>query len=403
MNKSKVHNEMQNNIKLLYWISFFNNLWFWLGTWALYYLLFTNYTGVGIIETAMIISVVVFEIPSGALADLLGKRKVLILAFLVVALSEFIMAGAINFWMLIISAIVGSLGTTMISGTFEAITYDSLKELGKEKMYDKILSRQKSIKYIASALATIAGGAMYTYGWQRMPFVLVGVMSLVACVLALSLQEPKVKTRLEESVLSWKIYWQQLQQGFRQLFTQTKFRAVVIVLFIAGIVPLFMYEMVEDILLVAYGATAMEISWEVFLESTAIAIVIHFTSLIVKKVGGLKSFVIIAFIYAGLLPLVTFASLWSAIALIIVWGSLNVINRIITSKIINDQTTSEDRATTLSTFNMLLSLPYILMAAWIGFLADKYTVQNVVFWLGITMFIGLVVSVINLWLKTKKK
>ena len=394
---------MQNNIKLLYWISFFSNLWFWLGTWVLYYLLFTNYTGVGIIETAMIISIVVFEIPSGALADLLGKRKVLILAFLVVALSEFTMAGAINFWMLMFSAIVGSLGTTMVSGTFEAITYDSLKELGKEKIYDKILSRQKSIKYIASALATIAGGAMYTYGWQRTPFILVGVMSLIACGLALFLKEPKVDTVSDGNVLSWRIYWQQLQQGFRQLFSQTKFRATAIILFAAGVVPLFMYEMVEDILLVAYGATAMEISWEVFLESTATAIVIHFTSLIVRKIGGLKSLVVIAFIYAGLLPLVSLVSLWGAIALIIVWGSLNVINRVITSKIINDQTLSENRATTLSTFNMLLSLPYILMATWIGFLADKYTVQGVVFWLGIVMIIGLMISVVNFLIGTDKR
>jgi len=164
-----------------------------------------------------------------------------------------------------------------------------------------------------------------------------------------------------------------------------------------------MYEMVEDILLVAYGATAMEISWEVFLESTATAVVIHFTSLIVRKIGDLKGLVIIAFIYAGLLPLVLLANLWGVIIFIVIWGSLNVINRVITSKIINDQTSSADRATTLSTFNMLLSLPYILMAAGIGFLADKYTVRNVVFWLGIVMLVGLIASVINLWLRSRNE
>ena len=227
-------------------------------------------------------------------------------------------------------------------------------------------------------------------------------MSSIACVLALFLKEPKTKTKLNESILSWGIYWQQLQQGFRQLFSQTEFRATAIILFAAGAVPLFMYEMVEDIFLVAYGATAMEISWEVFLESTATAVAIHFTSLIIRKIGGLKGLVIIAFIYAGLLLLVSFVGLWGAIALIVVWGSLNVINKVITSKIINDQTSSEDRATTLSTFNMLLSLPYILMAAWIGFLADKYTVQGVVFWLGIVMLVGLVISVINFLIQTKK-
>ncbi len=104
MDKNIQNISIKNNIKLLYWISFFNNLWFWLGTWVLYYLLFTDYTGIGMIEMAMIISIVVFEIPSGALADLLGKKKTLILGLGIIFLGDLAMGLAPNFVVLFLSA-----------------------------------------------------------------------------------------------------------------------------------------------------------------------------------------------------------------------------------------------------------------------------------------------------------
>ncbi|MEA3323337.1 MAG: MFS transporter, partial [Patescibacteria group bacterium] len=87
---------MKNNIHILYVLSFLNNAWFWLGVWVLYYLLFTNFTGIGFIEMVMIVTILLFEVPSGALADIIGKKKTLIIAFLVVAVSEIVMGFAMN-------------------------------------------------------------------------------------------------------------------------------------------------------------------------------------------------------------------------------------------------------------------------------------------------------------------
>ncbi len=382
---------MKNNILILYILSFLNNTWFWLGVWVLYYLLFTNLTGIGIIEMVMIITVLLFEVPSGAFADIVGKKKTLVIAFLVVAISEIVMGLAMNFSMLVMAAFVGALGTTLTSGTFEAMTYDSLKELKKENIYDKILARQKGIALISSAVATIIGGLLYTFVDSRASFFAVGLMYIIACIVAFFLVEPHIDTEK----VSLQGYKKQLRQGFSQLFTHKNFRAIVIMLLLAGIVPLFMYEMLADMLLVSYGATPIEISVAVFIVMSVSAVVVHFASTIGKKFGLVRAFIILSFIYGVLLLLVPFIQLLSAIGLFAIIASIAAINHVLQSKIINDKVDSKYRATTLSTFSMLVSIPYVLSAVLLGYLSDMYTVQNVIFVLGVFMIVVLMVSYIH--------
>ncbi|MCD8485138.1 hypothetical protein LRY60_06175 [Candidatus Woesebacteria bacterium] len=57
---------MQRNIFLTRIIFSLNTAWFWLGIWVPYYLLFTNYAGIGIIETTVVVSAFLMELPTGA-------------------------------------------------------------------------------------------------------------------------------------------------------------------------------------------------------------------------------------------------------------------------------------------------------------------------------------------------
>lgn len=65
------------NIKLIYILSILYNSWFWIGIWVLYYLRYTSYAGIGLLESVMIFTSTTTEIPTGAIADLLGRKKTL--------------------------------------------------------------------------------------------------------------------------------------------------------------------------------------------------------------------------------------------------------------------------------------------------------------------------------------
>jgi len=71
----------KRNVLLSYLLAFSKTTWFWLGIWIFYYLRFTDYAGIGLIETVLIVTVTLAEIPTGAIADLIGKKKTLILPF----------------------------------------------------------------------------------------------------------------------------------------------------------------------------------------------------------------------------------------------------------------------------------------------------------------------------------
>jgi MFS family permease len=86
---------VKNNITIAYVLTFAKNTWFWLGIWIFYYLRFTNYAGIGLIETVLIVTTTLTEIPTGAVADLLGKKKTLVIAFLLEAVGAYMMAFAL--------------------------------------------------------------------------------------------------------------------------------------------------------------------------------------------------------------------------------------------------------------------------------------------------------------------
>ncbi len=390
---------IKNNIKLLYWISFFNNLWFWLGIWALYYLLFTNYTGIGIIETVMIGAAVFFEIPSGALADLLGKKKTIILGLGIISLGNLTMGLALDFKILFLSAFLISLGATFLSGTLEAITYDSLKDIGQEKKYNQILSKQKSYTYLAHSLAGIIGGLLYKFGSPRLPFLAVSLAVVVAIFFAWRLKEPKT----DSEKFSWDNYRRQTVKGFSLLFFGPMLRRLIPILLIVGIVYLFMYEELVDLLLVATGGTAIKISTVLVITIFISAFTVRFSKILKERVGNFKVLIFLSIVFAlGMLFSVR-VTFWGAVILTLLWTIIYSWSKIIQSDILNQHIPSKYRATTLSTFNLLISIPYLFMATILGWLSDLYSVQKVIATLGIVLLLGLVIGVGNFLIGERKE
>jgi len=119
--------------KLYYFLAFFKNSWFWLGIWIFYYLRFTDYAGIGIIETVMITTTTLSEIPTGAIADLFGKKITLTCGFIIECVATLILATASNFLTVVFSIFVMCIGSSLYSGTIDAHVYDTLKENGKEE------------------------------------------------------------------------------------------------------------------------------------------------------------------------------------------------------------------------------------------------------------------------------
>ncbi|MBT4856601.1 MFS transporter [Candidatus Uhrbacteria bacterium] len=141
------------------------------------------------IEQIAIIGVVtgvigfVLEIPSGAVADTLGHKRTLILSMLGQALAMGLYLGGSFWWILAASVMYWGAGTLM-TGTMQALFFERLQELGREKEHQKLSGRARSISQAFSIIAMILSGLAYAWHWW-LPFI-VGVAQFLLAGLIIS-------------------------------------------------------------------------------------------------------------------------------------------------------------------------------------------------------------------------
>lgn len=376
---------MNKNIKLVYFLSFFKYSWFWLGIWIFYYLRFTTYAGIGLIETIMITTMVITEIPTGAIADLLGKKNTIISSFIFNLLGVFIMAIALNFSTLILSVFLLSIGSSLYSGTMEAFVYDTLKQDNLEDKYPKIIANIHSIQLISPALCGAIGGFIYKFN-PRSPFFLSAIFYLFGLIITLFLTEPIIDT----IKFSFKNYLLQTKKGLQELFKNSLIKKQTILLLSVGFIVVIFDQMMNSILGVEFGIKPQYIgiiwSFMYFVSAISLQIIPFFLKTFKENI----TLVIIGLLIALTMIFSPKLGLILGTFSIILRYPLQSIYFSLTSIMINKNTESKYRATTLSTFNMINSFPYVCTAFFIGSLSDKYSAKNISMYLGIALVLLLI-------------
>ena len=130
------------------------------------------------------------EAPSGLLADLLGRRRTLLLSQAMFALSALLMAVSNGIAGVYASMAASALAYNLQSGTREAITYESLLQAGREKGYLKFSSLQNFLFRLSDGEAMLLAGATVLLGW-RMAYLMDAAVAAVGLGAALALAEPE--------------------------------------------------------------------------------------------------------------------------------------------------------------------------------------------------------------------
>jgi len=77
------------------------------------------------------------EIPTGTVADFLGRKVSLILGCMIGAVGVLIYASYPRFLVFLLAEVILAVSYTLISGADEALVYDSLKEIGQTDISKK--------------------------------------------------------------------------------------------------------------------------------------------------------------------------------------------------------------------------------------------------------------------------
>src|SRR6186997_2221219 len=144
---------------------------------------------------------VLFEVPTGIVADTVGRRASYLLGTLTLAASTllYVLLWQLEgpFWAWAVVSILLGLGFTFFSGAVEAWLVDALTATGFTGAMETVFGRGQIVGGVAMLTGSVAGGFIAQQTSLGVPFVLRGVVLMLMFVVAFRLMHDVGFTRAE--------------------------------------------------------------------------------------------------------------------------------------------------------------------------------------------------------------
>lgn len=338
--------------------------------------------------------IALFEVPSGYIADVWGRKKALLIGALMGTLGFGAYSISYSLLGFLLAEVLLGIGQSLLSGADTAILYDSLKEVKKEEQYLKIESRITALGNIAEALAGIFVSVV-VFSLYRNYFVLQTLLTFIAFVAAIFLYEPKIQE--DGRKVGFKDIFGIVNVSFRKnkiLRNFIYFSSIVgfASLSMAWLAQLIFKEVELDDKYFGYA-------WVILNSMVALG------SILAKKIDrllGLKwslvyitALLSVGFMFVGLN--LSFVALVPLLILFFVRGTAHPILK----NYINRNTISSQRATVFSLRSLLIRIVFFAMAPLLGVISEKFSLEFALYLCAISVLIPSIV-VVSLILASKK-
>ncbi len=179
------------NIPIYYSFQFVRGFHFWLPIWFLFLQSQhgLSYVQIGFMEVLFGIATIMAEVPTGAIADRFGRRVALGIGALGFAGATVLFA-TLSFPSLILGHLFMSIARTLMSGSDDALLYDSLRQLKRTDEYERHAGRASAVATASLLAATILAGPLVSVLDFRTVIIISAAGMALAGLLALALREP---------------------------------------------------------------------------------------------------------------------------------------------------------------------------------------------------------------------
>jgi MFS family permease len=332
------------------------------------------------LESIYAAMVVTLEIPTGAFADLLGRKRTLILGSSTFTLALFLLYISTNFQMFLISEIFAAIGASLVSGADSAFLYDTLKKLKQENLYKKIEGSAQSLRLFIWGLGTITVGYLASIA-LGLPILIAAIINAFGGIILLLGYEPHKLKKVKRMA---KHHWNQTLKGIKIATTHLKVRWLIAISAIggsAGSVSYWFYSPYFELTslpLVYFG-------W-VFASFHVVASAFSkYAHEIEEKLGQVLSIIVLQSLYA--ITPVLMGLFLHPLAFFVIFPMQigRGLHDPIFKQYINDHITSDKRATVLSIKSFSSRMLNIAALPLFGYLADFWSLQTSLLILGITI------------------
>lgn len=366
--------QLKNNIKVLYAFSF---CWLALVIIPVMVPFFASkglsLADVFLLQSLFALSVVIFEVPSGYLADIIGRRNALILGSVFHGVGFTLLCFADSFLGLVLFEVTVGLGMSLLSGSDLSLLYDTqlaLKLSPAEKT--RGIARMRAVKAISEGLASLLASLLILWSFDAVVYAN-AVIAWMPFLLSFFLVEAPYQKM--ESVSPW----HDLRRILRHLFLQDRLLKLTTLAFtFYGLVTFYVVWLVQPY----WASQGIPLAWFGLLWALlnfTVAGAAHYCAALEERVGAGP--VLLAM---GLLPIVGYAGMaihGGVVGLVLVFTFYisRGFHQVILTDAFNSRVPSEFRATANSLVGLMFRLVFIVTGPLVGYLYEWRGMQTTLF------------------------
>ncbi len=323
------------------------------------------------------VAIIALEIPSGALADAIGRKNMVVFAavLMVAELAVFAFApvggSSALFWWLVLNRFLSGAAEASASGADEALAYDSLPLENREKAWPKVLASLMRWQSASFFVAMIGGAALFDpsvmtvvtnfFGLPapssttRFPVYATMFTAVLCLAVALAMREPGASTSKSHSSPGETL--RNISRGASHVFKTPRILSLVLAVLVCdSFVRLFLtfssnYNRLIALPEVAYGVVGSLMGLLGFVAAPL-------ARNLVEKLPVQKNFgLLVGLIFVGLTGATLALPMWGVWVLVPLGLAMSLLS-FFTSHYLNTWTASEYRATVLSFRGVAMNLGY---------------------------------------------
>lgn len=322
---------------------------------------------------------VLFEVPTGVVADTKGRRASYLFgsATLFVSTLLYLWLWRVGgpFWAWAVVSVALGLGFSFFSGATEAWLVDGLKATKYEGTLESAFARGQVAGGVAMLTGTVAGGVVAQYTNLGVPYLLRAAALGLTFVVALTLMrdvgfEPRKSASLPKEMR--RILRSSLDNGFRN----PPVRWLMLAALFSGGVGMYAFYAMQPYLLELYGrgdsyAVAGVAAAVVAATQIVGGLVVPYAHKLFSRRTSLLMFGTVVSV-AALALIGLAANFWVAVILLAAWAFVFAATTPVRQAYINGLIPSEERATILSTDNLIVSTGGAVVQPMLGRMADAW-------------------------------
>ncbi len=337
---------------------------------------------------------ILFEIPTGAIADLYGRKTAIIVGESIYTLSALLILFSNNFYYILLVLALNSFSTTMISGAAESLEIDYIEKKNKD-LLPTFLTKEVSIDGLGTVISGIVGGLLVKYFGIKIIWICAALSSMLSIALYQFIKEEFHREEINEELKIEESFKKVVKKSINSLKYLRKHSIVMMFTLASFIIitsSLFTgkYSWIPLLTNLGFKEYQLGYLWSL------IGVIDILTPLLSSKIikdHKERAYLILSSILLVviIIPILFVKSIAPAIIiylLIVVYYSttepLNTsyFNRFLTKKI---------RATVTSAQNTILSIPSLVIIPIVGSCVDKFGPRETIFFSAIIMIPAIII------------